>query len=37
METKHWSYMNRYGTTIFGNIVVYVSKLINNDEQIFLR
>ena len=34
METKHIDHIHSYGTPIFGNIVVYVSKPINNDNQI---
>ena len=29
METKHSGYIHRYGTHIFDNIVVYISKTIN--------
>ena len=34
VEIKHNSHIHRYGTPIFGNIVVYVSKPIDNDNQI---
>ena len=34
MGTKHNGHTHRYGTPIFGNIVVYVSKPINKDNQI---
>ena len=30
METKHNGHIHRYGTPIFGNIVVYLSKPIDN-------
>ena len=33
METKHNRHIHRYGTAIFGNTVVYVSKSINNNNQ----
>ena len=35
-ETKSNGHIHRYGTSIFGNIAVYVSKLINNNNQIYL-
>ena len=34
METKHNGHVHRYGTPIRGNIVAYVSKPINDDDQI---
>ena len=34
METKRSGHMHRYGLPIFGYIVVYVSKPINDDNQI---
>ena len=34
-ETKYNGHIHRYGTPVFGNIVVYVSKPINNNNQIF--
>ena len=34
METKRSGYIHMYGTPIVDDIVVYVSKLINNDSQI---
>ena len=37
VETKINSYIHRYGTHIFGNIVAYVSKPINDDNQILWR
>ena len=37
METKYNSHIYRYGTSIFGKIVVDISKSINNNNQIFLR
>ena len=33
METYHNGNIHRYGTSIFGNIVVYVSKPIDNNGQ----
>ena len=30
MEAKHNGHIHRYGTPIFGNIVVYLSKPIDN-------
>ena len=35
METKHNGHIPSYGSPIFGNIVVYVSRPINNNNQIF--
>ena len=32
MVTKHTGHIHRYGTPFFGNIIVYVSKPINNDN-----
>ena len=37
MDTKHNGHIHRYGTPIFGTISVYVSKPINNDNQIHWR
>ena len=37
METKYNGHIHRYGTPIFGNIVVYVSKLIDNNNEIPCR
>ena len=34
MEIKHNGHIHSYGTTIFGNIVFYVSKPIQNRDQI---
>ena len=34
METKYKGHIHGYATPIFGKIVVYVSKQINNDNQI---
>ena len=34
MMTKHNDHIYRFGTPIFGNIVVYVSNPINADNQI---
>ena len=35
METKYNSHIFRYGTYVFGKIVVNISKSINNNNQIF--
>ena len=35
METKYNSHIHRYGTPIFGKIVVNIFKSINNNNQIF--
>ena len=35
--TMHNGHIHRYGTHILGNIVVYVSKPINNNNQILWR
>ena len=35
METKYIGHMHRYGPPIFGNIVVYISKTINNNNKHF--
>ena len=35
METKHNGHIHRCGTPIFGKIVVYISKPINNNEKYF--
>ena len=35
METKHNSHIQRYGTSIFGKIVVNISEPINNNDKIF--
>ena len=37
METKYKSHMHRSGTSVFGKIVVNISKSINNNNQIFWR
>ena len=37
METKYNSHIHGYGTPVFGKIVVNISKLINNKNQIFRR
>ena len=37
METKHNGHIHMHETSIFGNIAVYVSKLINNNNQILSR
>ena len=37
METKYNSHIHRCGTSVFGKIVVDISKSINNNNQIFLR
>ena len=37
METKYNSHIHRYGTSVFGKIVVNISKSINNNNQIFWR
>ena len=37
METKHNGHILKYGVPIFDNIVVYVSKPINNNNQILWR
>ena len=37
METNHNSLIHKYGIFIFGEIVVYVSKLINNNNQLIWR
>ena len=34
---KHNSQIHRYGTPIFGNIGVYISKPINNNNHILWR
>ena len=34
MESNLIGYMHRYGTPIFGNTIVYISKPINNNDQI---
>ena len=35
METKYNSHIHGYGTFVFGKIVVYIYKSINNNNQIF--
>ena len=35
METKYNSHIHGYGTSVFGKIVVNISKSINNNNQIF--
>ena len=37
METKYNSHIDRYGTSVFGKIVIDISKSINNNNQIFWR
>ena len=37
METNYNSHIHRYGTFVFGKIVVDISKSINNNNQIFWR
>ena len=37
METYYNSHIHRYGTFVFGKIVVDISKWINNNNQIFWR
>ena len=37
METKYNSHIHGYGTSVFGKIVVNISKSINNKNQIFSR
>ena len=37
METKYNSHIHGYGTSVFGKIVVNISKSINNNNQIFKR
>ena len=37
METKHNGHIHRCGTPIFGKIVVYICKPINNNEKILWR
>ena len=37
METKYNSHIHGYGTSVFGKIVVNISKSINNNNQIFRR
>ena len=37
METRHNGHIHKYKTPLFGNIVVYVSKPINNANQILWR
>ena len=36
-ETKYNSHIHGYGTSVFGKIVVNISKSINNDNQIFKK
>ena len=35
METKYNRHIHRYGTSVFGKIVVNISKSMNNNNQIF--
>ena len=35
METKYNSHIHRYRTSIFGKIVVNISKSINNNDEYF--
>ena len=37
METKYNSHIHWYGTSVFGKVVVNISKSINNNNQIFRR
>ena len=37
METKYNSHIHGYGTSVFGKIVVNISKSINNNDQILRR
>ena len=37
METKYNNHIHRYGTSVFGEIVVNISKSINNNNQIFWK
>ena len=37
METKHNGHSHSYGTPIFNSSVVYVSKLMDDDNQILWR
>ena len=37
METKYNSHIHGYGTSVFGKIVIDISKSINNNNQIFRR
>ena len=37
METKYNSHIHGNGTSVFGKIVVDISKSINNNKQIFRR
>ena len=37
METKYNSHMQGYGTSVFGKIVINISKSINNNNEIFRR
>ena len=37
METKYNSHIHGYGTSVFGKIVVNISKSINNNNKIFRR
>ena len=37
MESKYISHIHGYGTSVFGKIVVDISKSINNNNQIFRR
>ena len=37
METKYDSHIHRYGASVFGKIVVNISKSINNNNQILRR
>ena len=37
METKYNSHIHWYGTSVFGKILVNISKSINNNNQIFWR
>ena len=37
MVTKYDGYIHRYGALVFGKLVIYVSKSIDNNNQIIWR
>ena len=37
MQTKYNTHVHAYGVSVFGKIVVNISKSINNNNQIFRR
>ena len=37
LDINHDGHIHRYGAPVFGNIVVYVYKPINNDDKILWR